>query len=181
MFLSKGDAFEGLNDHLASISQAITLDNGLLDIDAEAIQAISDIEFLRIKKNLLIKQCAQKNCIKGFKVVDIFNNGYVAELELALKKELICLVESIEDQKKLEISLLPLQNQQMRSQFSLAMTIKEILSKKDSNVAKCIELKIFLMQYGILPIICKRSFLCMMGFYQKYVKDHTKIAALFTF
>ena len=106
VFFSKGDAFEGLNDHLALVSQAITLDSGLLDIDAEAVQAISNIEFLRIKKNLLIKQCAQKYYIKGFKVIDLFSNGYVAELGLALKKEVICLVESIKDQKKLKARLI---------------------------------------------------------------------------
>ena len=106
MFFSKGDAFEGLADHLASSLQAATLDAGLLDIDAKTIQAISYIEFLRIKNNLLIKQCVQKYCIEGCKLVDLFNNGYVADLGLALEKEVICLVESIEDQRKLETRLI---------------------------------------------------------------------------
>ena len=106
MFFSKGDAFEGLNDHPASVSQAITLDSGLLDIDVEAIQAILDIEFLRIKKNLLIKQCIQKYCKEDFGLVDLFSNGYVTELGLAMNKEVICLVETIEDQRNMGTRLL---------------------------------------------------------------------------
>ena len=54
----------------------------------------------------MIKQCVQKYCIEGYKLVDLFSNGYVAELGLALEKEVIGLVESIEDQRKLETRLI---------------------------------------------------------------------------
>ena len=106
MFFSKGDAFIGLPGYLASGLQATLLDTRIFVIYVETIQVISDIEFLRVKKNLLIKQCVQKYCIEDCKLVDIFSNGYVAELGLALEKEVICLVESIEDQRKLETRLI---------------------------------------------------------------------------
>ena len=54
----------------------------------------------------MIKQCVQKYCIDGCKLVDLFSNGYVAELGLALEKEVICLVENIEDKRKLETRLI---------------------------------------------------------------------------
>ena len=136
MFFSKGDTFEGLADYLAPGLQATILDTGLLDIDAEAVQAISNIEFLQIKTNLLIKQYVQKYCIEGCKLVDLFSNGYVAELGLALEKEVICLVENIEDKMKLETRLIAFAKPKMRSQIILAMTIKGILQKKHSVAGK---------------------------------------------
>ena len=106
VFFSKGNAFEGRNDHPTSASQAITLDSGLLDMNAKVVQVVSDIEFLRIKKNLLIKQRIQKYCKEDFGLVDLFSNGYVIELGLAMNKEVICLVETIEDREVIHSELL---------------------------------------------------------------------------
>ena len=64
LFFSNKDAFEGLADVLAPGAQATVLDVGHLDIDNEEVKTLSDIEFLRIKKNLLVKQCIQKYCIE---------------------------------------------------------------------------------------------------------------------
>ena len=82
------------------------LDTGLLDIDNEEVKTIPDVEFLRIKKNLLIKQCIQKYCKQNCKLVDLFNNGYVIELGLAINKEVIWLVETIKHQIKIGTRLL---------------------------------------------------------------------------
>ena len=82
------------------------LDIGLLDIDNEDVKTIPDVEFLRTKKNLLIKQCIQKYCKEDFGLVDLFSNGYVTELGLAMNKEVICLVETIEDQRNMGTRLL---------------------------------------------------------------------------
>ena len=97
MCFSKGDAFEELAKAPTLGTQATILDIGLLDTDNQDVKTILDIEFLRIKKNLLIKQCIQKYCKEDFGLVDLFSNGYVTELGLAMNKEVICLVETIED------------------------------------------------------------------------------------
>ena len=110
VFFSKEDSFKGLLDYFAPGTQATTLDAGLLDIDHEDVKSIPDSEFLRVKKKLLIKQCIQKYCVEDSKLVDLFSDGYVSELGLELKKEVIGLVESIEDQRKLETRLLDLKN-----------------------------------------------------------------------
>ena len=106
LFFSNKDAFEGLADVLAPGAQATVLDVGHLDIDNEEVKTLSDIEFLRIKKNLLVKQCIQKYCTEDYKLVDLFSDGYVAEIGLGLQKEVISLVEKIEDQRKLATRLL---------------------------------------------------------------------------
>ena len=82
------------------------LDTRLLDIDNEEVKTLSHIEFLRIKKNVLVKQCIQKYCTEDHKLVDLFSNGYVAKIGLGLQKEVISLVEKIEDQRKLATRLL---------------------------------------------------------------------------
>lgn len=64
VFFNKGDAFKGFTDILAPGTQATILDIGLLDIyNKEVYENITYIESLRIKRNLLIKQCIQKYCI----------------------------------------------------------------------------------------------------------------------
>ena len=40
------------------------------------------------------------------KLVELLKNGYISEMGLELRKEVICMVESFLDQKKLEVRLL---------------------------------------------------------------------------
>lgn len=106
VFLSKGDVFEGLTESIAPGTQATILDTGLLNIDIHSVETVSDIKYLIIKKKLLIKQSIQKYCIEDCRLVDIFSNGFISKIGLEQKKEVMCLVESIEDQRKLGTRLL---------------------------------------------------------------------------
>ena len=78
----------------------------MLGLDFASVSKMSEIEFLTLKKKILVNQCIQKYCKEDCKVVEIFSNGYISELGLQQKQEVLNLVESIEDQQKLAARLM---------------------------------------------------------------------------
>ncbi|MCO5570655.1 hypothetical protein L7F22_024382 [Adiantum nelumboides] len=106
VLFGKSDASSGLPTTLALGESATILDAGLLDINFQTVQHLSDKDFLRLKSKLLVKQFTKKYCIEGSKLVELFSNGYITEIGLEEKKEVVAIVENIEDQKNLESQIL---------------------------------------------------------------------------
>ncbi|MCO5573793.1 hypothetical protein L7F22_027567 [Adiantum nelumboides] len=106
IFLSKGDSFEGLADSLAPGAQATIPNTKMLNLDYTCVSHMSDEEFLRLKKGIIIEQWIQKYRKEDHKLVDIFSNGYITELGLEQKRETICLVESGDEQRRMQSRLL---------------------------------------------------------------------------
>ncbi|KAI5064362.1 hypothetical protein GOP47_0021032 [Adiantum capillus-veneris] len=111
VFLSKEDTFEGLTSSSNPGTKSIILDAGHLDLDFGSVSQLSDVEFLQLKKESTIKQCIQKYCKEDLKIIDMFSDGYITELGLKQKREVLCLVGNIEDQRKLKTRLLSFSNQ----------------------------------------------------------------------
>ncbi|KAI5058120.1 hypothetical protein GOP47_0026290 [Adiantum capillus-veneris] len=110
VFLSKGDAFEGLISSSNPGTRSIILDAGHLDLDFGSVSQLSDVKFLQLKKELTIKQCIQNYCKEDLKLIDMFSDGYITELGLKQKREVLCL-EDNDDQRKLKTRLLNFSNQ----------------------------------------------------------------------
>lgn len=106
VFLSQDDCFEGYSDLTNEASKRVALDAGLFEIQYDVIATLSDKEFLRRKKALLIKDCIMNYCLGDLRLVDIFSNGYVSEMGLLHKRDIICLVQSIEECKDVDTKLL---------------------------------------------------------------------------
>ena len=106
VLFEKEHAIEGLKEPLSQGSEAIVLDTGMLGLDFASVIKMSEIEFLTLKKKILVNQCIQKYCKEDCKVVEIFSDGYISELGLQQKQEVLNLVESIEDQQKLAARLM---------------------------------------------------------------------------
>ena len=64
------------------------------------------IDFLRTKKELLINASIKKYCMEDRILIDIFSNGYVSKMGLLHKRDIICLVQSIEYCKEVDMRLL---------------------------------------------------------------------------
>ena len=82
------------------------MDAGKLDLDDQSVQNVLDIDYLRVKKRLIIRHCIKKYCKEDCIFVYLFSDGLISEIALDLQKEVICLVESLEDQRKLSTKLL---------------------------------------------------------------------------
>ncbi|MCO5576312.1 hypothetical protein L7F22_030121, partial [Adiantum nelumboides] len=106
VLFGKSDASSGLPTTLAPGESATILDAGLLDSDFQTVQHLSDKDFLRLKKKLLVKQFTKKYCTEGSKLVELFNDVYITEIGLEEKEEVVAIVENIEDQKNLESRIL---------------------------------------------------------------------------
>ncbi|MCO5572732.1 hypothetical protein L7F22_026491 [Adiantum nelumboides] len=102
VLFEKSDASSGLPTTLALGESATILDAGLLDINFQT----ADKDFLRLKKKILVKQFIKKYCTEGSKLVELLSDGYITEIGLEEKKEVVAIVENIEDQKNLESQIL---------------------------------------------------------------------------
>ncbi|KAI5083535.1 hypothetical protein GOP47_0003278 [Adiantum capillus-veneris] len=102
VLLEKSDASSGLATTLDPGESTTILDAGLLNINFQTVQHLSDKDFLRFKKKILVKQFTKKYCTEGSKLVELFSDGYITEIGLEEKKEVVATVENIKDQKNLE-------------------------------------------------------------------------------
>ncbi|MCO5596623.1 hypothetical protein L7F22_050690 [Adiantum nelumboides] len=107
VFLSKGEKFEGLPNTLSPGAQATTIDpTSLLNTDYDVVANMSNMEFLNLKKKLLIQQCVQRYCVEDQRLLDIFNGGLISQIGLEKRRKMICLVENVDERKKLAASLI---------------------------------------------------------------------------
>ncbi|KAI5054579.1 hypothetical protein GOP47_0030545 [Adiantum capillus-veneris] len=106
VLFGKSDASTELPTTLAPGESTTILDVGLLDINFQTVKHLSDKDFLKFKKKLLVKKFTKKYCIEGSKLVELFSDGYITEIGLEEKKEVVAIVENIEDQKNLESQIL---------------------------------------------------------------------------
>ncbi|MCO5566644.1 hypothetical protein L7F22_020321 [Adiantum nelumboides] len=103
----KGEEFEGLSNTLSLGAQATTVDpTSLLNTDYDVVANMSNMEFLNLKKKLLIQQCVQRYCVEDQRLLDIFNRGLISQIGLEKRRKMICLVENVDEQKKLAASLI---------------------------------------------------------------------------
>lgn len=101
-FLGQGNAFEDLRRR--SEEHPMPIDCSLLQV---ADEGMPDLQYLEAKKRVFVKHYVHTYCFEGRKVVDLFGDGsLVAQEGLQQKKEVICLVESVEEQKTLATRLL---------------------------------------------------------------------------
>ncbi|MCO5587812.1 hypothetical protein L7F22_041764 [Adiantum nelumboides] len=106
LVMSKGEEFEGLPNTLYPGAQATTVDPTLLlNTDYDVVANMSNMEFLNLKKKLLIQQCVQRYCVENQRLLDIFNGGLISQIGLEKRRKMICLVETVDEQKKLAASL----------------------------------------------------------------------------
>ena len=101
-FLGQGNAFEDLRR--ISEEHPIPIDCSLLQV---ANEGMSDLQYLEAKKRALVKHYIHTYCAGDCKLIDIFGDGsLVAQEGLHQKKEVLCLVGNVEEQKNLATRLL---------------------------------------------------------------------------
>lgn len=101
-FLGQGNAFEDLRRRAEE--HPMPIDCSLLQV---ANEGMSDLQYLEAKKRALVRHYIHTFCTEGFKIVDLFGDGsLVAQEGLHQKKEVLCLVENVEEQKNLATKLL---------------------------------------------------------------------------
>ena len=114
------------------------IDCSLLQV---ADEGMSNLQHLEAKKRLLVKHYVHTYCSEGRKLVDLFGDGsLVAEEGLQQKKEIICLVESVEEQKTLATRLLEFAKAHadieewdgLQTQQSTLQTDENVSTKKES-------------------------------------------------
>ena len=91
VFLSQDDCYHGYSDLVNEGSSRVVLDAAFLEIPYESVMDMSDIDFLKKKKTILITNCIKKYCMEDLTLLDIFSNGYVFEMGLMRKRDNICL------------------------------------------------------------------------------------------
>ena len=104
VYLSNTDSFEGFNDFTSMGGP--TLDGGLLEFDFDKVKSLNPREFLRHKKVMVITKCIRMYCLGDLMLIDAFSDGFVSRHALKERRDVYCLVETIEEVEVLYSQLL---------------------------------------------------------------------------
>ena len=129
-FFGQGNAFEDLRRR--SNEHPMSIDCSLLQV---ADEGMSISQHLEAKKRVLVKQHIHAYCFEDRKLVDLFGDGLlVAEEGLHQKKEVICLVESVEEQKALATRLLDFAKAHTDIEIWAGLQAQQSTQQTNSNV-----------------------------------------------
>ena len=103
VFVSQDDCFEGYSDF---VNEKLVLDAGSFELSYDSVKDLSVIDYQRVKKSHVIKNCIKRYCMGDLRLIDMFSNGYVSEIALLQKREIICIVQSIQERKDSDTKLL---------------------------------------------------------------------------